>query len=167
MNGSDGCGRMFTLSDSIEDYLKKLLSLSSRYYVDIRRYELSRKFFCAPSQINYVLSSRFSPERGYLVESRRGGKGYIRIYRLEPLQSRTWMEMVEQLTSADFNPVKAMQFLKRGSEEKIITQREARLLETMLKDDLYNGLPVMKAQVHALQSKLFKAAIAEVLKECY
>ena len=67
---------MANLSDYIEDYLKKLLSLSSRRYVDIQRGELAQKFDCVPSQINYVLSTRFSLERGYVVESRRGERIY-------------------------------------------------------------------------------------------
>jgi transcriptional regulator of stress and heat shock response len=158
---------MPTLSDSIEEYLKKLLALSSRYYVDIQRHELAHKFSCAPSQINYVLGRRFSPERGYLIESRRGGRGYIRIYKIDPLQNRTWEAIVDQLTSANFEPGKASQFLKRSSEEKIITRREARMLESLLKDDHYTGLPVDAVQVRELQKKLFQAAMEEVLKGCY
>lgn len=158
---------MPTLSDSIEEYLKKLLALSSRLYVDIQRHELAQKFSCAPSQINYVLGRRFSPERGYLVESRRGGRGYIRVYRIDPLQKRTLKVIVEQLASVDFEPDKASQFLKRSSEEKIITRREARMLESLLKDDPYSGLPVAEVQLRELQKKLFKTAMEELLKGSY
>ena len=158
---------MITLSDSIEDYIKKLLSLSSQLYVDIRRHELARKFSCAPSQINYVLGSRFSPERGYLVESRRGGKGYIRIYRRDPLHNRTWQEIADHLSFVDFEPEKALQFVKRSLEEKIITRREARMLIALLNDYLYSGLPAAKGQVRQLQEKLFKAAVTEILKGSY
>lgn len=155
---------MSTLSDSIEEYIKRLLSLSSRLYVDIRRYELAQKFSCAPSQINYVLGRRFSPERGYLVESRRGGKGYIRIYRAGTLQNRTWNEIVGYFSSFDFEPQKASQFLKRGSEDKVFTRRETRMLEALLKDELYSGLPLAKNQIRELQKNLFKAVVAEILK---
>lgn len=52
-------------------------------YAEIRRNELAEKLGCVPSQINYVISSRFTPEHGYVVESRRGGGGYIRIRRVQ------------------------------------------------------------------------------------
>ena len=158
---------MPTLSDSIEGYLKRLLALSSRLYVDIQRHELAQKFSCAPSQINYVLGRRFSPERGYIVESRRGGQGYIRIYRIDPLQNQTLKMIVEQLASVDFEPDKAAQFLKRSSEEKITTRREARMLETLLKDDPYSGLSVSEEQLRELQKRLFKTAMEELLKGSY
>ncbi len=158
---------MATLSDFIEEYLRKLLALSPRLYVDIQRHELAQKFSCAPSQINYVLGRRFSPERGYLVESRRGGRGYIRIYRIDPLLNRTIEVIVEQLSSADFEPDKASQLLKRSSEEKIITRREARMLGSLLKDELYSGLPVVEVQLRELQKRLFIAAMEELMKGSY
>lgn len=70
-----------SLSDLIEQYLQQLLLQSNR--VELQRRELARMFRCVPSQINYVLETRFRPEYGYLVESRRGGGGFIRIYRIE------------------------------------------------------------------------------------
>ncbi|HHW10513.1 MAG TPA: CtsR family transcriptional regulator [Firmicutes bacterium] len=70
---------MATLADVIEAYLKRLLLESNEGYVEVRRCELAMNFSCVPSQINYVLETRFTPERGYVVESRRGGGGYIRI----------------------------------------------------------------------------------------
>jgi len=74
-----GREKMATLADVIEAYLKRLLLESNEGYVEVRRCELAMNFSCVPSQINYVLETRFTPERGYVVESRRGGGGYIRI----------------------------------------------------------------------------------------
>lgn len=71
---------MANLADKIERYLKEHLSRTE--ILEVRRAMLAALFDCAPSQINYVLTTRFTPERGYLVESRRGGGGYIRIIRL-------------------------------------------------------------------------------------
>ena len=70
---------MATLSDSIERYLKGRLSKAVEGVIEIRRSEVAEQFDCVPSQINYVLETRFTPQRGYYVESRRGGGGYIRI----------------------------------------------------------------------------------------
>ena len=68
---------MAKLSDSIEYFLKDLLDKTEDNNLTIRRNELADKFKCAPSQINYVLTTRFTYEKGYLIESRRGGGGYI------------------------------------------------------------------------------------------
>ena len=70
---------MRNISDIIENYLKKVLELSDTEIIEIKRGEMADKFQCVPSQINYVINTRFTIERGYLVESKRGGGGYIRI----------------------------------------------------------------------------------------
>src|SRR5690606_12275077 len=74
---------MRNISDLIEQYLKQMLQDSSEGTVEIQRNELADRFSCVPSQINYVISTRFTLEKGYLVESKRGGGGYIRIQRIE------------------------------------------------------------------------------------
>ncbi len=158
---------MVTLSDAIEDYIKKLLSLSSRLYVDIRRRELAQKFSCAPSQINYVLERRFSMERGYLIESKRGGRGYIRIYRINPRQKQAWKALIDYLSGDEFEPDKALQFIKRSFEEKIISRREGRMLQALLNDDLYTVQVSSEAKVRSLQKKILKAAVEEILKSSY
>ena len=64
---------MSNLADGMEEYLKKLLTLSPSGYIDLKRKELAGKFNCVPSQVNYVLETRFTLEKGYMVESKRGG----------------------------------------------------------------------------------------------
>lgn len=71
------------MSDKIEAFIIELLKEDAASGLEIGRNELAGIFNCVPSQINYVISTRFSPERGYIVESRRGGGGYIRIKRIE------------------------------------------------------------------------------------
>ena len=71
------------MSDKIEAFIIELLKEDTKSGLEIGRNELAGIFNCVPSQINYVISTRFSPERGYIVESRRGGGGYIRIKRIE------------------------------------------------------------------------------------
>lgn len=155
---------MTNLSDFIEDYLKKLLALSLRRYVDVQRGTLARKFDCVPSQINYVLKSRFPLERGYLVESRRGGRGYIRIYRVDPAKARTVQDILDNLMESNFGPEGALHFLKRLREENTITWREFSLLESLLGDEHYNACRET-AVVRAIQSKLLCAALKALLKE--
>jgi len=69
-----------TLADQIEAHLLRLLASEAR--VELQRTHLAHMFACAPSQINYVLDTRFTPARGFLVESRRGGGGFIRLVRV-------------------------------------------------------------------------------------
>ncbi len=71
------------LSDKIEAFIIELLKEEDTDWLEIGRNELASVFNCVPSQINYVISTRFSPEKGYYVESRRGGGGYVRIKRAE------------------------------------------------------------------------------------
>ncbi len=158
---------MPNLTDFIEEYLKKLLAISSRRYVDIKRHELASKFDCVPSQINYVLASRFSLERGYLVESRRGCSGFIRIYRVEPVNLVSWSELLEEIAADSFNPLRALHFLKRSCEEKLVSRREALIIESLLRDDYYDGLGASRDEIRRLQKKLFKAALEAVLKGGY
>ncbi|HOK71062.1 MAG TPA: CtsR family transcriptional regulator, partial [Bacillota bacterium] len=85
---------MGSLSDYIESYLKLLLDTGPHGFVEVQRRELAERFRCAPSQINYVLSTRFTVERGYVVETRRGGGGYIRIFKLDDEPETSGIQMV-------------------------------------------------------------------------
>lgn len=71
-----------SLADLIEKYIKQQIHRSENQAIALSRAELAELFSCVPSQINYVLATRFTLERGYLIESRRGGGGYIRIARV-------------------------------------------------------------------------------------
>ena len=77
---------MTNLADFIERFIQQKLSEGAVGHVLVRRNELADELSCAPSQISYVLSTRFTLDRGYLVESRRGSGGFVRIARLEPDQ---------------------------------------------------------------------------------
>lgn len=156
---------MASLTDHIEDYLKKLLAISTRNYVEIQRAELARKFACVPSQVNYVLSSRFSLACGYVVESRRGGGGYIRIYRIVHPRGRSWVETLSRIEAASFDPARAQQFLRRIYEEKALSRREAQMIKALLQDEHYRGLG--REERRRLQKKLFKASLEAVLKNSY
>lgn len=158
---------MPNLTDYIEEYLKRLLSLSNRQFIEIRRRELAGKFSCVPSQINYVLERRFSLDRGYLVESRRGGSGCIRIYRLEADQIMSWRELISSLLEDEFSPIRVRRLLQRMVEEKVVSNREAAVLETVLCDDSYAASGISEIQTRQLQRRLFSEALGELLKVSY
>lgn len=158
---------MPNLTDYIEEYLKKLLALSSSRHIEIRRRELAGKFSCVPSQINYVLERRFTMDRGYLVESRRGGSGCIRIYRIEPEQVKPWRELIESLGEDNFEPTRVIALLKRLVEEKIISRRESMVLKAVVSDEIYARTGLSEEQARKLQRSLFVSALRELLKTGY
>ena len=102
---------MRLLSDSIEDFIKELMEdeQDQQQAIELRRNELAEHFQCAPSQINYVLATRFTPDHGYVIESRRGGGGYMSI------------------SSAD-----AMKIVDHLESEKIVSPDEAKLMKAAL-----------------------------------
>ena len=79
-----------SMSDVIEAYLKEILA--SRSTVEIKRSDIAERFDCVPSQINYVINTRFTQEHGYMVESKRGGGGYIRILKVEVIDDAHALE---------------------------------------------------------------------------
>ena len=77
--------------------------------LELQRSDLAQRFGCVPSQINYVMSTRFSPERGYIVESRRGGNGYIRITRVQVDRQTLLMHVINSLGDGlDLNSARAI-----------------------------------------------------------
>ena len=87
------------ISDLIASFLQASLDESSDGVLEVQRSDLAQRFNCVPSQINYVMSTRFSPERGYIVESRRGGNGYIRITRVRVDRETLLMHVINSLGS--------------------------------------------------------------------
>jgi transcriptional regulator CtsR len=124
------------MANNIENYIRRLLDASPSGTILLQRKTLAELFVCVPSQINYVLSTRFTPNRGYLVESRRGGGGYLRIRRLDLTRERV-VQLLESLRSLDtgrqgVSPQEAVHFIDRLIESKIITQREGHLMKAAL-----------------------------------
>ena len=121
-------------ADTIEEYILKRLRQNADRQIELKRTALADEISCAPSQISYVLSTRFTTERGFAVESRRGLGGYIRIALITEEPNRKQMlyrDMLEQIDAATtFPQVKSMiDFLLLQS--KLITRREAELIAQM------------------------------------
>ena len=85
------------ISDLIASFLQESLDEAENGVLEVQRNDLAQRFNCVPSQINYVMSTRFSPERGYIVESRRGGNGYIRITRVRVDRQTLLMHVINSL----------------------------------------------------------------------
>ncbi|MDA8336511.1 MAG: CtsR family transcriptional regulator [Peptococcaceae bacterium] len=123
---------MTSVSDYIERYLKDLLDGSDSGVIKIGRNELALKFKCVPSQINYVLTTRFSVGRGFCVESRKGGGGYIRIIRLSPRGPSDLMDTVCRELGQDTSEQVAADILQRLFEAGVLKEREAGLMKSVL-----------------------------------
>ncbi|WP_211088639.1 CtsR family transcriptional regulator [Listeria innocua] len=122
---------MKNISDIIEAYLKQVLESSEA--VEIKRSEIADKFECVPSQINYVINTRFTMERGYIVESKRGGGGYIRIIKVKMNDKLQLLEAIismvhDKKVSQSFSEDVVLRLL----EEDVITKKEARLMVAAL-----------------------------------
>lgn len=150
---------MANLADFIEDYLKQILSKHGM--VELQRSELSNRFGCAPSQINYVLATRFTPERGYLVESRRGGGGYIRLIRLNLEQGQDLHALVVRRIGQRTTQDEAIGYIDRLEDEEIVTEREAALMRAVVQRETI-GLEVPLRD--AVRANLLKAMITAILR---
>lgn len=130
---------MGNLADRIEVYLKKILEQADDGFIILQRGVLAGEFSCAPSQINYVLGTRFTVERGYLVESRRGGGGYLRIVRLGWNHESQFQNIIRQLIGNQLSYERAFGLLQRLLEEDVISNREAALIQTMFHPESLNS----------------------------
>lgn len=119
---------MRNISDIIEGYLKAIIEEEQNGVIEIKRNEVAEKFQCVPSQINYVINTRFTAERGYSVESKRGGGGYIRIFRV---QAHTRKDLIEHILSgleSGVSQTMALDVVYRLLEEEVINLRESKLI---------------------------------------
>lgn len=120
-------------ADTIEEYILKRLAQNADRQIELKRTALADEISCAPSQISYVLSTRFTTERGFVVESRRGLGGYIRIALIpDELDQKQmlYQDMLDQIgEKTPFDDVKSM--LEYLLKSKLITRREAELAAQM------------------------------------
>lgn len=134
---------MRNISDVIEGYLKEVIELSERDHIEIKRNEVAEKFQCVPSQINYVINTRFTVDRGYLVESKRGGGGYIRIMRIRMHQkSDVISDIIGRLENGATQSM-AEDIVFRLLDEEVVSKREAKLILSAIdRSTLLLPLPV-------------------------
>lgn len=115
-----------SISDVIEAYLKSILGDDPR--IEIRRAEIADHFDVVPSQINYVIKTRFNLQNGYLVQSKRGGGGYIRIERVNLLDDDDVLQMLIANIGEAISEKDAAKIIKTLYEEKLISRREGDLM---------------------------------------
>jgi len=144
------------VSDLIAGFISEMVEGSDGVF-ELQRSELAERFRCVPRQINYVLSTRFSPERGFLVESRRGGGGYIRITRVQMSdESAMLMHIVNAITDQIDYPI-SLAFLNNMLEEGLLSGREANLISAAISDKVLKSAPSEARD--ALRANILKHAL--------
>ncbi len=119
---------MRNISDVIEAHLKQIIDQNKHKVVEIKRSEIAEQFSCVPSQINYVINTRFTPEKGYHVESKRGGGGYIRIQRMAVNSKNRLIDELIELVTPTVEQRVAIAVIERLYEQEYISVREANLM---------------------------------------
>ncbi len=147
------------ISDIIEEFIKNLLKEED--FVEIQRNDLAEYFNCVPSQINYVISTRFRPSQGYYVESKRGGGGHIKIKKINITKSNYLMHIItnigEKISSQEVDI-----FISNFLSENIITQREAKLLKVATSDNVLN---IQQDTKDSLRASIFKNMLVNLVED--
>ncbi len=148
------------MTDIIEAYLKKVLQQQEQ--VEIRRSEIAQLFDCVPSQINYVINTRFTIQKGYLVESKRGGGGYIRIIKVQVLDDLDMLNTMIEIIGDSISEKDAKSVVQKLYEDDIITKREAKLMLVAMDKSLYTG---ERAIDNRLRSNLLRTMLVNLKYE--
>lgn len=150
---------MPNISDLIEAFLLDTLGDDSS--LSISRNELANYFSCAPSQINYVLSTRFTPERGYVIESRRGGGGSITVVRITQPPHEMLESLLGQTIADGVSYNRCCQIVDRLVSERMLSPREADIIKVATADKSLVAPAVAK---DGLRAGIMKSVILYLLK---
>lgn len=151
---------MANISDVIEQFILK--TMGDDESVDISRNELATFFSCAPSQINYVLETRFTVDKGFVKESRRGGGGYIKISKINLDNDEYVSNLILESVGDELSQKRLSQILEKLRNEKIISDKEKEIIFSAL-SDLSLAMPfTIKDNIRA---KAFKNVLTTLMKQ--
>lgn len=145
------------ISDMIEEFIKDLFDEQNEA-IEIQRNELAEQFKCVPSQINYVISTRFKPQQGYYVESKRGGGGHITIRKVKSDKEDYLLHIIKNIgnsLTANETDILISDFLSYN----IITTKEAKLLKVATSD---NVLRLPKEFKDETRARIFKNMLLNI-----
>ena len=148
---------MASRSDIIEQFILK--TLSSEPFIELSRNDLAKFFACAPSQINYVLNTRFTLNNGYVIESVRGGAGFIKVTRLSDNQAN--MQNLLRVCSQPLSELEGGQVLDNLYTRKLLTPSENQILKRAISTKALNN-PLNMEEM--LRANILKEIIIEVMK---
>ena len=151
------------LSDTIESFIKAMLQ-EEQTEVELKRNELAEYFHCAPSQINYVLSTRFTPDHGYIISSQRGGGGYIRIVRVCRSSTDQLTYLIRERIGDSLDAQSAQALCIQLAENQIVSLEEAQLLSAALSPQSLSA-PIPEAVKDIMRAKIFKNMLLTIVRQ--
>lgn len=125
-----------TISDIIEEFI--MSSLDDDSFIELSRNDLAKFFSCVPSQINYVLNTRFTVNRGFVVESQRGGGGYIKVLRVQDNNSN-FLNNALNICSNPITQLQGYQLLEQMKQRNLINDREMSLIKSAISNKSLNN----------------------------
>ncbi len=149
------------LSDDITAYILRMMEVADDGEAELRRNELADELGCVPSQINYVLTSRFTPEQGYVVESRRGGGGYIRIRRVKLGTGGSPLMHTVNAIGDSLNAATGRAILDNLRYLQIVPDNVAKVMAAALSDQAYRDVAV--EQRDRLRASLMKQMLTALI----
>lgn len=149
---------MANLSDQIERFIKEMVEAASGR-LEIKRQVLAARFGCAPSQINYVLETRFTVDHGYVIESRRGGGGYLRIIHYTLSGPGRIIEFLEERVGPVLSQGEAEGIIERLADEGSLSPREAALMKAAVDRETLMVDPPHRDRLRAALLKRMLVAI--------
>ena len=147
-----------SVSDLIEEFI--MSSLDDDTFIELSRNDLAKFFSCVPSQINYVLNTRFTVNRGFVIESQRGGSGYIKILRVQD-NNNNFLKNALELSKKPMNVMQANQIIDQLFERKLISKREAELVKSTISVKALNN-PINMDNI--IRSNIITQVIIELIK---
>lgn len=138
------------ISDIIEEFIKDLFDNEEE--IEIQRNDLAQKFNCVPSQINYVIATRFKPSQGYYVESKRGGGGHITIRKVSNTKSDYLLHIINNIGNSISNS-EAEILISDFLTYNLVNKKEAKLLRVATSD---NVLDIPKEYKDKLRANILK-----------
>jgi len=151
---------MANISEQIEKFL--IATLGENDSIDITRNSLAEYFSCVPSQINYVLETRFTVDRGYIVESKRGGGGFVKISKIKTKDSNDYLNgLFLESIGDELSEKRFSQILDKLVSDNIMSESERVLVEASLSDDSLSMPFTIRDKVRA---KAFKNVILELIQ---
>ncbi len=149
------------LSDNIEAFIKAMLQDEEEESCELKRNELAAYFHCAPSQINYVLSTRFTPDHGYVTSSQRGGGGYIRIVRIRGGAEDRLSYLLNERIGSAIDAQRARSLCAYLAEEGVVSLEDARLMAAAVSGQAWS-VPAHEPVKDALRAKVLKSMLLEI-----
>ncbi len=148
------------LVDMIEKYLREEVDKSSNDILEVKRSDLAELFSCVPSQINYVISTRFAPEMGFYVETRRGGGGYIRIKKINAYEDEIINNIFDKIGNKMSQHVVDV-YLKVLLDYNVIDKNAARIIKVATSDKSLQNLSMEDKDV--TRANIFKNVVLNVI----